>query len=109
MVFAMSRLLVVMGSGETTPGMLGVHREVFGALGGDPTCVMLDSPFAFQDNRQELVERIGAYFAESLGHPVGATGCRIMVTLIHAMKKRGKTFGLATLCGGGGVWMQAPK
>jgi acetyl-CoA C-acetyltransferase len=40
-----------------------------------------------------------------LGHPVGATGCRIMVTLIHAMKKRGNTLGLATLCGGGGVSM----
>jgi acetyl-CoA C-acetyltransferase len=38
-----------------------------------------------------------------LGHPVGSTGCRIMVTLIHAMKKRGKSTGLATLCGGGGV------
>ena len=40
-----------------------------------------------------------------LGHPVGATGCRIMVTLLHAMKKRGNTLGLATLCGGGGVSM----
>jgi len=40
-----------------------------------------------------------------LGHPVGATGCRIMVTLLHAMKKRNKTMGLATLCGGGGVSM----
>ncbi|RLB18377.1 MAG: acetyl-CoA C-acyltransferase [Deltaproteobacteria bacterium] len=40
-----------------------------------------------------------------LGHPVGSTGCRIMVTLIYAMKKRGKTLGLATLCGGGGVSM----
>jgi acetyl-CoA C-acetyltransferase len=40
-----------------------------------------------------------------LGHPVGATGCRIMVTLLHAMKKRGKTLGMATLCGGGGVSM----
>jgi acetyl-CoA C-acetyltransferase len=38
-----------------------------------------------------------------LGHPVGSTGCRIMVTLIHAMKKRRKTLGMATLCGGGGV------
>ena len=38
-----------------------------------------------------------------LGHPVGSTGVRIMVTLIHAMKKRGKTLGLATLCGGGGI------
>jgi acetyl-CoA C-acetyltransferase len=40
-----------------------------------------------------------------LGHPVGATGNRIMVTLIHTMKKRGKSLGLATLCGGGGVSM----
>jgi len=40
-----------------------------------------------------------------LGHPVGATGARIMVTLLHAMRKSGKTLGLATLCGGGGVSM----
>ena len=38
-----------------------------------------------------------------LGHPVGSTGSRIIVTLIHAMKKQGKSLGLATLCGGGGV------
>jgi acetyl-CoA C-acetyltransferase len=40
-----------------------------------------------------------------LGHPVGATGNRLMVTLIHTMKKHGKSLGLATLCGGGGVSM----
>jgi acetyl-CoA C-acetyltransferase len=40
-----------------------------------------------------------------LGHPIGATGARIMVSLIYAMKKRGKHLGLATLCGGGGVSM----
>ena len=40
-----------------------------------------------------------------LGHPVGSTGCRIMVTLINSMRKRGKTLGMATLCGGGGVSM----
>ncbi len=40
-----------------------------------------------------------------LGHPVGATGCRIMVSLLHAMRKRGKNLGMATLCGGGGVSM----
>jgi acetyl-CoA C-acetyltransferase len=40
-----------------------------------------------------------------LGHPIGATGCRIMVTLMHALKNRGKQLGLATLCGGGGVSM----
>jgi len=40
-----------------------------------------------------------------LGHPVGATGARIMVTLINALKQRNKTLGLATLCGGGGISM----
>ena len=40
-----------------------------------------------------------------IGHPVGATGARIMVTLINAMKKRDNSLGLATLCGGGGVSM----
>jgi acetyl-CoA C-acetyltransferase len=40
-----------------------------------------------------------------LGHPVGSTGCRIIVSLLHAMRKRGKTLGLASLCGGGGVSM----
>ncbi len=40
-----------------------------------------------------------------LGHPVGATGARIMVTLVHALQQGGKTLGLATLCGGGGVAM----
>lgn len=38
-----------------------------------------------------------------LGHPVGCTGARIIVSLIYAMKKQGKQLGLATLCGGGGV------
>ena len=40
-----------------------------------------------------------------LGHPVGATGARILTTLLYAMKNRDKSLGLATLCGGGGVSM----
>ncbi len=40
--------------------------------------------------------------AVALGHPIGASGARILVTLIHAMKKRGGNKGLATLCLGGG-------
>ncbi len=41
--------------------------------------------------------------AIALGHPVGASGCRILVTLIHAMKQRNAATGLATLCIGGGM------
>jgi len=40
-----------------------------------------------------------------LGHPVGSTGCRLMVTLLYALRARGKSLGMATLCGGGGVSM----
>lgn len=41
--------------------------------------------------------------AIALGHPVGASGCRILVTLIHAMKQKNATIGLAALCIGGGM------
>ena len=39
----------------------------------------------------------------ALGHPIGDTGCRIVVSLIHEMEKRGLHRGLAALCGGGGL------
>ena len=41
--------------------------------------------------------------AIALGHPIGASGCRILVTLIHAMEERDAKIGLATLCIGGGM------
>ena len=40
--------------------------------------------------------------AIALGHPIGASGCRILITLIHEMAKRDAKTGLATLCIGGG-------
>jgi acetyl-CoA C-acetyltransferase len=40
--------------------------------------------------------------AVALGHPIGATGARIMTTLIYALKKRGLKKGVAALCIGGG-------
>lgn len=40
--------------------------------------------------------------AIALGHPIGASGARILVTLLHALSARDKTLGLATLCIGGG-------
>ncbi|HEX7052508.1 MAG TPA: acetyl-CoA C-acetyltransferase [Burkholderiales bacterium] len=41
--------------------------------------------------------------AIALGHPIGASGCRILVTLLHEMQKRGAGKGLASLCIGGGM------
>jgi len=44
----------------------------------------------------------GAGSGISLGHPVGATGARIMITMINELKRRGKKFGCASLCASGG-------
>ncbi len=45
--------------------------------------------------------------AIALGHPVGCSGCRILVTLLYAMQKKGAKTGLATLCVGGGMGASA--
>jgi acetyl-CoA C-acetyltransferase len=50
---------------------------------------------------REVVNVNGSGIA--LGHPIGNTGCRIVVSLIYEMEKRGLKIGLASLCGGGGV------
>jgi acetyl-CoA C-acetyltransferase len=43
----------------------------------------------------------------SLGHPVGATGARILTTLLHEMRRREARFGLETMCIGGGQGLAA--
>ena len=41
--------------------------------------------------------------AIALGHPLGASGTKLMTTLLHALKARGKRWGLQTMCEGGGI------
>ena len=41
--------------------------------------------------------------AIAIGHPIGASGCRVLVTLLHEMRRRGANKGLASLCIGGGM------
>jgi acetyl-CoA C-acetyltransferase len=41
--------------------------------------------------------------AIAIGHPIGASGCRILVTLLHEMQRRQASKGLAALCIGGGM------
>ena len=65
----MSRL-VVMGSGETAPTMVKVHRQVLEATTGDGPAVLLDTTFGFQLNADDLVEKTLGYFADSVGRTV---------------------------------------
>ncbi len=41
--------------------------------------------------------------AIALGHPLGASGTKLMATLVHALRKRGGRYGLQTMCEGGGI------
>jgi acetyl-CoA C-acetyltransferase len=41
--------------------------------------------------------------AIAIGHPIGASGCRILVTLLHEMQRRNARKGIASLCIGGGM------
>jgi acetyl-CoA C-acetyltransferase len=55
-------------------------------------------------NYDQLLEKTNVNGgAIAIGHPVGASGARIVVTLIHEMKKRNESLGLASLCIGGGM------
>lgn len=57
------------------------------------------------EERMDIINVNGGAIA--LGHPIGSSGSRIMVTLIHELKKRGQELGLATLCVAGGMGMAA--
>jgi len=41
--------------------------------------------------------------AIAIGHPIGASGCRVLVTLLHEMQRRDAKKGIASLCIGGGM------
>ncbi|MER6580472.1 hypothetical protein [Nonomuraea sp. NPDC001023] len=67
--------LVLMGSGETSPTMVEVHRAVARGLRAGARAVLLDTPYAFQENAADISARARRYFARSVGLEVEpATG-----------------------------------
>ena len=62
-----ARLLVIMGSGETSPTMVTIHRELASRLGSGRSAILLDTPYAFQENAADISARAQAYFARSVG------------------------------------------
>ena len=61
------RLLVLMGSGETSPTMVKTHRELLARVGSSSPAVLLDTPFGFQANADDLTAKAQAYFRDSVG------------------------------------------
>jgi acetyl-CoA C-acetyltransferase len=71
-------------------------NEAFAAVALHASRMLFDG----DDAAQEIVNVNGG--AVALGHPIGATGARLVVTLIYELARRGGGVGAATLCGGGG-------
>ncbi|GCE36857.1 Acetyl-CoA acetyltransferase [Rhodococcus wratislaviensis] len=98
-------------------GPVPAVRKLFGKLGlgfDDMDLIEVNEAFAvqvlavlrgfgYEDQSKVNVNGSGI----SLGHPVGATGSRIMTTLLHELKRRGGRYGLETMCIGGGQGIAA--
>ena len=71
------RILAIMGSGETAPTMAKVHRALFERFGAEPVAAaILDTPYGFQENADELSARTVRFFAESVGREVAVASYR---------------------------------
>ncbi len=96
----------IMGTGPIDASKKALERG--GITAGDLDLIEANEAFAAQSiavNRQMgwSVDRVNVNGgAIALGHPIGASGARILVTLLHELKRRKGTYGLATLCIGGG-------
>ena len=71
-----TRILTILGSGETSPTMVTPHQRTFARLGTDVRAVLLDSPYGFQENADELTEKAQQFFRESVGREVEAVTFR---------------------------------
>ena len=70
------RVLAIMGSGETAPTMAKVHRALFDRFGGPVPAAIVDTPYGFQENADELSARTVEFFATSVGSPVEVASYR---------------------------------
>ena len=94
-----------------TTAPVGAMRKLFGKLGWTPDEVdLFEINEAFAVVPMAAIEEFGLEGnkvnvnggAVALGHPIGASGARIVTTLLHALKGRGKARGVAAICIGGG-------
>ncbi len=74
MTAPLPRILTLMGSGETAPTMVKVHRDVIGRLGSAACAALLDTPYGFQENAPELAQKAVQYFAESIVTDLAVAG-----------------------------------
>ena len=97
----------VMGLGPVPASQLCLRKAGWNAVDLD----LMEINEAFAAQAIAVNQRMGWDTAKinvnggaiAIGHPIGASGCRILVTLLHEMARRGAHKGLASLCIGGGM------
>ncbi|MDR0915927.1 MAG: acetyl-CoA C-acetyltransferase [Oscillospiraceae bacterium] len=113
--------LVSWGQGGVDPAIMGVGpvpatRDALKKAKLDISAIdLIEANEAFAAQSLAVARELGFDMAKvnvnggalALGHPVGASGARILVTLLHEMQKRKSGLGLATLCIGGGMGVAA--
>ena len=98
---AVERLFAKTNMGWDDIGLIELNE----AFAPQALAVLKGWGFAEDDSRRELVNVNGSGI--SLGHPIGATGIRILADLAHEMQRREVRYGLETMCIGGGQGMAA--
>jgi acetyl-CoA C-acetyltransferase len=109
--------IVASGSKGVPPEIMGIGpipsvRDTLAKAGLPIDAIgLVEANEAFASQAKTVIKELGIKDervnvnggAIALGHPIGASGARILVTLLHEMKKREERYGLATLCIGGGM------
>lgn len=72
------RILAIMGSGETAPTMVTTHQRLFARLPDRASAVLVDTPYGFQENADEISERTIDYFSRNVGRAMAPAGLRDM-------------------------------
>ena len=72
----MARVFALMGSGENSPAMVTPHQNIIKKLDKNSYKINLDTPYGFQENANELTERIRKYFSVNVGSEVADTKLR---------------------------------
>jgi len=73
----LSRILAIIGSGETSPTMTTVHGDLLARLGPPPVpAVVLDTSFGFQENASEVCAKTVNYFRDNVRHPIAVASFR---------------------------------
>ena len=95
--------IVAHGNGWNA-GTVGIEIDgLYAGVEGDASTVWNDPSTARREVGMDLEKTNVNGGAIALGHPMGATGTKLTIQLLHEMKRRGSKYGLVTMCIGGGM------